>query len=189
MRILKQERRGRPRKGFKQWKTVISLMVIMATIAFIGHQSRAADIANIKVQAYQEQSQSKDERLEQLVKDNQALKEKLEASSQIKVDDRTKEIVKVYIEQYFGLAANQAERVFTCESGLSPNAVHVNAPGLGSDHGVAQLNDRTWRATFEKVEGVSFDLGSHDISHNLHFAAWIYNRNHSFNDWVCAKLI
>lgn len=122
--------------------------------------------------------------------DNELLKEKLAASSKVVVDKQTKDVVILYLKKYFGNDWEKAEKVFTCESGLSPLATHKNSDAAQSaDYGVAQLNDVWQGARFEAITGYDIhSVASADIEMNLRVAAAIYKES-GFNQWVCRAVL
>jgi hypothetical protein len=121
--------------------------------------------------------------------ENQALKEKLGGMFSVTTSDTTKKIVEYYLTKYFGKDADIARKVFTCESGLRPEAVHTNKAGFGQDAGVSQLNSKYQGKRFEKMNpGISFDIGAHDIEMNLKVAKAIFDEQ-GWNPWMCSKII
>lgn len=192
-KALKLERRGRPRKQ-SSWGTTraVIFVIIVTFIAMLANWGAMYLEHNFRMSFVNEvvAKEAKEDRLE-LLEENSVLKEKLERSSKAQVDDRTKEIVRYYLKEYFKEAAPVAEKVFTCESGLNPNAKNVNGGAhAGSvDRGVAQINDKFHKARFEKMYGVSFEVGAHDIQLNLKYAAYLYHASGNFHLWVCSKVL
>jgi hypothetical protein len=179
----------KPRK-YRFWKSVWVLIVFMVFIAFAGHKTKIAEVKDVQAQTFQQEASTATQQLEEVASENEELKRKLENSSKVQTDDRTKELVRFYIKKYFGADSDRAERVFTCESGLSPKAAGTNT-GLhaGSvDRGVAQINDKFHKARFEKMYGISFEIGAHDIDMNLKYAKFLYDHS-GFNPWVCRKVL
>lgn len=157
----------------------VSILVVIGVIGFL-----CARLGEKTVYA-----QGLEEKTSELETTNTFLKDQVEYFKHPTVDDKTQQLVEFYINKYFGKDATRAEKVFTCESGLNPERTHVNKPGLGTDSGVAQINDKTWKPIFERVMNEPFDIGSHDIQDNIKFAKYIFDRSNSFQDWVCNSLV
>lgn len=185
---------GRPRK-FKAWNSVIALTVLILIIL--------VPSTFMKVNILKDQVEAKDALISPLIAQNKQLtekdlynsqllalqKKKIEDLSTITVDSRTRDIVLYYINKYFGNQADKAIKVFTCESGLNPGANHTNAPGLGTDSGISQLNSVYQSKRFEKMfPGIGFSTGAHDIDMNLKVAKAIFDEQ-GFQPWVCAKIL
>lgn len=121
---------------------------------------------------------------------NSAMHQKLVLSGyRIATDSAVeKQIVRYYINKFFGDQAERAEKVFICESLLYPELVHFNEDG-GGDYGIAQINRNTWEELFEAYFGVDFEVGVFDIAMNIEFAKVIYDRSGSFSPWVCDKYV
>lgn len=101
----------------------------------------------------------------------------------------SKEYIKSLVIKTFGSQADTALRVFNCESGLSPFNVNTkNAPGLGIDGGVAQINERWHKARFEKMYGVPYEIGVYDPELNLKYAKFV-QENSGWGAWVCARIV
>lgn len=119
--------------------------------------------------------------------ENRDLQAKLQANIQQAPKGVTRSIVLAYLSHYFGKQAPVAERIFTCESGLRPEALGQNTNGT-QDRGVAQINSVHARQ-FEQVTGVPYEIGAHDTNLNIQFAAWMYNRQGNFSAWVCSRIV
>lgn len=169
------------------WPAVI-VLTLTGLIVLPFYFKAEADKLKPQLAASAQQTTVVEARLTDAQAENQLLKEKLEQAAHVRVDDKTKELVRFYLRKYFGADAPRAEKIFTCESGLSPHAVHVNAPGLGADHGVAQINSRWHQARFEQMMGVAFEVGSHDIDMNLRYARFLWEHSGE-GAWVCARLV
>jgi hypothetical protein len=132
------------------------------------------------------------ETLSQLQQENQALEEKLQKSAKTITPASTKELVRFYIRKHFPQNEwARAEQVFTCESGLNPQSAGTNQVGAhkGSiDRGVAQVNDKFHKARFEKMYGIPFEVGAHDIELNLRYARYLYDHS-GWGPWVCRKVL
>lgn len=137
----------------------------------------------------EKQLERQDKRIEELIRENEQLKEKLENSSKVQVPEATKNVVKFYLQKYFGDKAEMAERIFTCESGLSPTSLHINRQGLGADYGVAQINNKWHEARFTKMFDVDWEEGIYDIGMNIKYAKYLYDTHGNFSAWVCSKII
>lgn len=190
------ERRGRNRKFKGTGAVILVIILTFVALAFVlliqyldlSFKMIGVDRA-IAAEAIQTRAQMMESKTD-LIEENALLQEKLANSSKMKVDDKTKEIVRFYIKKYFGDVAPTAEKVFTCESGLNPQAAGANS-GLhaGSvDRGVAQVNDKFHKARFEKMYGIPFEIGAHDIDMNLKYAKFLYD-NSGWNPWVCRKVL
>lgn len=93
------------------------------------------------------------------------------------------------VKKYFGTQSETALRVFNCESGLSPFNVNTkNAPGLGIDAGVAQINERWHKERFERMYGVPYEIGIYDPDLNLQYAKYLWDHSGP-GPWVCAKIV
>jgi hypothetical protein len=85
--------------------------------------------------------------------------------------------VKAEIRRVFGNRANDAIKIFTCESGLNPKAFNGKNTNGSWDAGIAQVNS---------IHGVSKAM-LFDVETNIAVAKVIYERaGHSFSPWVCA---
>lgn len=165
-------------------KFIIVLITLVVT-AVIVHFSwlSYSDFLNSKQIAAQATS-------DKLEAQNLELRQKLTlAGYRVATDSATqKQIVRFYINKYFGEQAPRAEKIFNCESLLYPELVHINDDG-GGDYGIAQINRNTWEEFFESEMGVDFDIGVYDPAINIAFAYIIYDRSGGFNPWVCDKYV
>ena len=81
------------------------------------------------------------------------------------------------IKKVFGNKGDEAVKVFTCESGLNPNAVSRTF-----DIGVAQVNYKVWNKTFGQ------NLADYqDVDKNLNMAKYIYDLSGNFRAWSSSK--
>lgn len=173
---------------FKAWDSVIFISVIGLILTFCAFKYGKATEKGTFVDYFKGQYTQSQRKNDELLQENAILKDKLMNSSKVQVPQATKSVVRFYLQKYFGDEAETAEKVFTCESGLSPTGVHVNKPGLGSDFGVAQINDRFHKARFEKMYDVAWDTGIYDVNLNIQYAKYLYDHS-GFNPWVCAKIV
>lgn len=96
------------------------------------------------------------------------------------------DLIKQEIKDVFGVHANKAFKLLSCENGkLNPLAVHDNekwGQGKGKDWGIFQINDH-W-------QGVSNKSFLTDWKINIRMAWNIYSRDHnSFKLWACSKKV
>lgn len=159
--------------------TVLGILVVITIISVIGFTAQNEKEAL----AYQ-----KDILIANLSSDNQALKDKLEASAKIETPETIKELARFYIKKYFGKDADKVEKVMKCESGLNNLTVHINKPGLGVDRGLYQINDRWHKARFEKMYGVSFEIGAHDLDLASQYAKYLYDAQ-GLTPWICSRIV
>ena len=92
------------------------------------------------------------------------------------------------IRSVFQGHASEAQEIFACESNLDPTRVHVNNVGFGSDHGVAQINDKWHKSRFEKMFGVKFEEGIYNFKLNIAYAKYLYDHS-GFAPWYCKDTI
>lgn len=90
------------------------------------------------------------------------------------------------IDQYFGKAAGAAKKVFTCESGLRPDAVgdlHLqftkNGTSYGASYGVAQIRYLPGRPNPDELMNAEF---------NIRYAADMYH-SQGWHPWTCRKVL
>ena len=169
--------------------SVIIMLILIALIATFCRITKvqAEDVAGIKVQAIKEVQATVLDKNEQLVRDNQALKNKLEASAKIETSEKTKEVSLYYIRKYFGKEADIVIKVMTCESHLNNLATHTNKDG-SEDMGLYQIHDEpTHRNNFQKMYGVSLKVGAYDFDLASKYAKFLWDR--SPRNWVCYQLI
>src|SRR3990167_8232760 len=174
-----------------KWKATNSvLFIIFLTFIFLVISLKVQDIGiSLAIAELDSKYISKQMELnEKLIRENQELRDKLENSEKIQVPEATKNVVRYYLQKYFGDKADEAEKIFKCESGLSPTSLHINRAGLGADYGVAQLSSKYQKANFEKFIGIPFEIGAYDIEMNLRFAAHLH-KEQGFQPWVCSRLI
>lgn len=87
-----------------------------------------------------------------------------------------------FIYDTFGKDADNALKVFTCESGLNPRAYNDNTSwgGIGHDLGVAQINDH--------YQGVTNAAFLYNYKINILMAKQIFDKwGHNFHAWTCGK--
>lgn len=168
--------------------SIYKMYAFIVLIAITGFLVTRGDKAESKIIVLADSIHAQGDVVNQLASENQNLEEKLSGSTQNAAPETTKAVVRYYLNKYFGDQAATAEKVFTCESGLRPNAVHVNNPGLGTDNGVAQLNDRWHKARFEKMYNVPFEVGAYDVSLNIQYAKSLYDHS-GWGAWVCSRIV
>lgn len=179
----------RKNRKFKATRSVIALLAMILVVAFIGHKTKVAEIADIKVEAYEEQSQTKDQKLEQLVRENEQLRLKLESSAKIETSDTTRALAMEYIKKYFPEPQVQAQvmKIVKCESNFNNMAYNKNNNG-SIDKGIFQINS-IHSAKFKEVTGFDYQTGANDFSANTKYARYIYDTQGNFSAWVCSRLI
>lgn len=179
-------KKGRPYK-FRARNTIIALSVVWAIAMLICLKAQDFGIKLAMANYYEAQEAGQSAKVKELAEQNQALREKLESSARIKVDDKTKELVRFYIKKYFGNASGEAEKVFTCESGLAPNAYNGKNTNGSVDRGVPQINS-VHAKRFETMYGIKYELGAHDIDISMKYAKFLYDHS-GWNPWVCSKVL
>ena len=176
------------KQGFRQWKSVWFLTGCMILVAIMGRGYGVIEEKSKQMDYFKGKFEEKEKKVEDVLRENQELRNKLENSSKVQVPEATKNVVRFYIKKYFGDKADEAEKIFTCESGLSPTSLHINKAGLGADYGVAQINNKYHAARFTKMFDVDWETGIYDISINLAYAKYLYD-NSGWNPWVCSRII
>lgn len=160
------------------WPTVKWLLILMV-ITFAFFRGYKVSVDNLSYQVGKETQAH----IEDLRQERDYLKEEVnklnEQNNELKKQVSLPQEVKVasYIKHKFGNSANQALAVFRCESGLRPTARGYNSPGLGSDWGVAQINDKFHKVRFEKMFGVPFEEGITNYRLNIDYAKYLYDHN------------
>jgi len=105
------------------------------------------------------------------------------------ISPQSKQYIIDLVHKIFGPQAETALKVFNCESGLSPfNINDKNAPGLGIDGGVAQINERWHKVRFEKMFGVPYEVGVFNPELNLKYAKFL-QENSGWGAWVCSRIL
>lgn len=184
-------RRRRRNNKFKATRTVIAIifMTFIALIIYFILYHNLSEMLVDKAEArmasvYRQQTV-------ELASANQTLQDKLKGTKSLQTSTSVKALSKYYIKKYFGNDADKAERIFTCESGLNPQAININQ-GIhagSADRGIAQINDKFHKARFEKMFGVPFEIGAHDTDMNIKYAKFLYDNSKGFGPWVCARIL
>ena len=165
----------------------IQLALVVVTL-IVGLLLKRGDMAEAQINTLTQNIIVQSEVVTKLANENITLKEKLDFSSSLQTTSAVKDLTRFYLKKYFGDKALLAEKVFTCESGLNPQAIHINKPGLGGDYGIAQINDKWHKARFEQMFGVKFEVGIHDYDLNIRYAKFLYDNSQGFSPWVCARI-
>lgn len=177
----------------KQYKfrakwSVITILIIFGVLTFLGYQYGIKAEKASQLDYFKSQVEKKDSKLEELIRENEDLRNKINASAKIETKETTKKLSRYYIEKYFGNVATKIEKVMTCESNLNNQLIHVNKPGLGVDRGIYQLNDKWHKDRFEKMFNIQFEIGAHDFQLSTLYAKYLYEHS-GLNPWVCSKLV
>lgn len=163
------------------------MFALMAALLYVGHTEKLRENAQWQMNVYAAVYQQEASRSAQLAEENQALKDKLNFSAKIVTSDVTKTIVRYYLTKYFGKDEPTAEKIFTCESNLNPNALNDKNKDGSTDRGVGQINS-VHANQFKQVTGVNYAWGAHDIESNVKFAKWIYDTS-GWSPWVCSRIV
>lgn len=174
---------------FRQWPSVWILIGFMILVAVFGRSWGIIEEKSRQMDYFKQKYEEKDKRVEEVLRENTELREKLENSSKVQVPEATKNVVRFYLQKYFGDKADEAEKIFTCESGLSPTSLHINRQGLGADYGVAQINNKWHSERFTKMFDVDWETGIYDPNMNIAYAKFLYDNSGNWSAWVCSKLI
>lgn len=190
--ILRKKYRSRNDLKFHNYGTVIFLLLLCIPIIFIGYKSKLVEKADAQITVYAQAYQQEASKSATLEDQNQALEKKLMGEVVPLAPQNIQDLSKFYIKKYFTEpgAYDKAVKVFTCESGLSNTRIHVNKAGLGTDNGIAQVNDVFHQKQFEQMFHVPFKTGIFDFDMNIKFAHWLYvTHGDSFSPWVCAQVL
>lgn len=185
---MKQLKCGKKRKNNYKGSVIILLIFITLIAIFCRVvKVQAEDVAGIKIQAIKEVHAQVLDKNEQLIRDNDELKAKLDASSRIETSETTKALVRAKIKQYFGDKAAEAEKVFTCESGLNNMVVNTRNTNGSVDRGVPQINS-IHAKRFKEMYGIDYNIGAHDIDLSLQYAKFLYDHQ-GWTPWVCRYIL
>lgn len=171
---------------FKQWPSVWILIGFMVLVAAFGRSWGVIEEKSKQMDYFKQKFEEKDKRVEDVLKENAELREKLENSSKVQVPEATKNVVRFYLQKYFGDKADEAEKIVQCESGFSNLILNKNNNGT-VDRGIFQLNS-VHANRFAKMYGIDYETGAHDFELNVKYAKFLYD-NQGWQPWVCAKIV
>lgn len=126
--------------------------------------------------------------LTELAQENEELKAKVDASSKIKTDNNTKELMRYYIRKYFPESEwSLAEKIMTCESNMNPQTINERNKDGSTDRGAWQLNS-VHAQRFQKMYGIKWEIGAHDPDLSTQYAKYLYD-NQGWGPWVCRRYV
>lgn len=103
-----------------------------------------------------------------------------EAQAEEKTSYNWDEVIGIIVEEFKPLGREvtaQAIAIANCESGFEQYATNNWNRDGSKDHSVFQLNDH-WGLSFATL---------YDARENIKFAKKIYERNHTWKSWACAR--
>ena len=174
-------------KRFKGTSAIIFILLIGAVLFSLLLKVEGIIFEYQALKSINKLQQYQVDKIVDLAGENEQLREKLENSSKVQVPEATKQVVKYYLKEYFGDKAGEAEKVFTCESGLSPLSVNTSNKNGSIDRGLAQINS-IHAKRFEAMYGVPWEVGAHDIKLAMEYSKFLYDHS-GFNPWVCSRVL
>lgn len=169
--------------------SVLILLLIMVLVAFVGHQSRVIEIKTNEIKLYREQIDIRDEKIEQLTKENEKLSilarmTDIEAK-QVKLNESQ---IKYLISILFPKQdQDKFLKILKCENGgFDSRKVNLNKNGT-VDLGIAQINQiHTQR--INKIFSRDFYVAMADPLYNLVFSV-IKWKEEGARPWTCNKAV
>ena len=161
----------------------MTFIILMAYFKFLDVQTSLA-IGNFA----EKQLERQDKRIEELVRENEELRNKLDSSSKINTPDATKQLMRYYIEKYFPEDEwNNAIKISTCESNMNPAVIGPKNKNATIDRGAWQINS-VHSERFAKMYGIDWEIGSHDPDLSTKYSKFLYDNN-KWNSWVCRFIL
>ena len=129
-----------------------------------------------------------DQRLEELIRENEDLKDKIDISKTIQTPPQVKKLSKYYIQKYFPKEEwVRAEKITTCESNMNPDVVNTKNKNGSVDRGLWQINS-VHAKRFTEMFKIAWEIGAHDLDLSTKYALYLY-KHQKWQPWTCAKLI
>ncbi len=176
------------RRGFRNWRSVVVMTILLTAIAFMGHGYAIAGDLKEDMKHLKSNFLVKAQEVDTLKGDNETLKDKLARSATYQTPESVKSVSRYYINKYFSGQAPRVTTVMTCESGLDNRRDHTNKDG-SIDGGLYQIHDEpAHRKNIARMfPGVPFEVVVHDFDMSSKYAKWLWDR--SPRNWVCDQLI